>query len=117
MTGEDLKRRTQEFALRIIRLVEALPYSRTSRITGDQLIRAATSVGSNYRAGCRAQSRADFIAKLKIVERECDESIYWLELLVEARFVSRSAVEGLLKEGSEILSIIVTSIKTARSGR
>ncbi len=82
---------------------------------GDQLLRAATSVGANYRACCRARSRADFIAKLKIVEEECDESLYWLELLVEVQFINYEMARGLLREGSEILSIIVTSIKTARS--
>ncbi len=82
---------------------------------GDQHLRAATSVGANYRACCRARSRADFIAKLKIVEEECDESLYWLELLVEVQFINYEMARGLLREGSEIFSIIVTSIKTARS--
>ncbi len=115
MGGEDLKKRTRRFALRIIRFVEALVSSRTDRIIGDQLLRSATSVGANYRAVCRARSRADFIAKLKIVEEECDESLYWLELLIEAGIANNSVATGLLQEGSEILSIIVSSIKTARS--
>ena len=101
--------------MEIIRFVEKLPYSRICRVVGDQLLRSATSVGANYRAACRARSRPDFIAKLKIVEEECDESLYWLELLVDAGSVKHSAAKALLEEGSEILSIIVTSIKTARS--
>ncbi len=81
---------------------------------GDQLLRAATSVGANYRAARRARSRADFIAKLKIVEEECDESLYWLELLTESGHAKGPVATGLLQEGSEILSIIVSCIKTAR---
>jgi len=115
MSVEDLKKRTRSFALEIIRFVEKLPHSRICRVVGDQLLRAATSVGANYRAACRARSRPDFIAKLKIVEEECDESLYWLELLMDAGSVERSEAGDLLEEGSEILSIIVTSIKTARS--
>jgi four helix bundle protein len=117
MSGEDLQKRTRIFALRIIRFVEGLPATKTSRILGDQLIRAGTSVGANYRACCRARSRADFIARLKIVEEECDEALYWLELLVENGCMASSDATGLLAEGFELLSIIVTSIKTARSNR
>ncbi len=77
-------------------------------------MRAATSVGANYRAARRARSRADFIAKLKIVEEECDESVYWLELLMESGNAKSPVATALLQEGSEILSIIVSCIKTAR---
>ncbi len=98
-----------------MQFVESLGNSRTCGIIRDQLLRAATSVGANYRAVCRARSLADFIAKLKIVEEECDESLYWLELLIEAGLSKDSVASGLLQEGSEILSIIVGSVKTARS--
>ena len=115
MNAEEFKARTKAFVLRIIRLVEALPKTRTSDVIGRQLLRSGTSVGANYRASCRARSGADFIAKMKIVEEECDESIYWIELLVESNQIEQRLVSDLLKEGDEILSIVVASIKTARS--
>jgi four helix bundle protein len=115
MTPEDLKKRTKAFALRIIRLAESLPKSRTTDVIGRQLLRCGTSVGANYRAACRARSRADFIAKTKIVEEECDEALYWIELLVEGGLVEAARVEDLMTEGNAILSMVVASIKTARS--
>lgn len=81
---------------------------------GRQLLRSATSVGANYRAVCRAKSRPDFIAKLGIVEEECDESIYWIEMLVETNHVKPVLVSDLMKEAEEILAIVVASAKTAR---
>jgi len=82
MNEEDFKRRTKQLALRVIRLVEALPQSRTSEVIGKQLIRSATSVGANYRSACRGKSTADVIAKLSLVEEEADESLYWMELIL-----------------------------------
>lgn len=87
MTKAEMLQRTQAFALRIIRLVEALPPGKTGQALGAQLIRSGTSVGANYRAACRAKSKADFVNKLKIVEEECDESLYWMELLVAAELI------------------------------
>lgn len=84
---------------------------------GGQLLRCGTSVGANYRAACRAKSTADFIAKLGIVEEEADESIYWIELLVEAGLLKQSRVADLLDEANQILSIVVSSINTARGGK
>ncbi len=81
MTPEELKTRTKAFAVRVIRLVDALPRSLAAQVVGRQLLRSATSVGANYRAACRAQSRAEFAAKLSIVVEEADETLYWLELL------------------------------------
>lgn len=81
------------------------------------MLRSGTSVGANYRAACRARSRADFVAKMKIVEEECDESIYWLELLAEAGSVKAERLVDLLNEANELLSLTVASIKTARSGK
>lgn len=81
---------------------------------GRQLLRSATSVGANYRAVCRAKSRADFIAKLGIVKEECDETLYWIEMLAETNQVKQALVANLLKEGEEILAIVVASAKTAR---
>jgi len=103
------------FGLRVIRMTESLPRSRAADVVSRQLIRCATSVGANYRAACRAKSRVDFIAKLKIVEEECDESLYWMEILVRSGLIAEDRVSSLIQEANEILSIAVTSIKTARS--
>jgi four helix bundle protein len=100
--------------LRIIRLVDSLPKSRTAGILGGQLLRAGTSVGANYRAACRARSAADFISKMGIVEEECDESAYWMELLIEASIVKRNRLADLLNEANEILAMVVASIRTSR---
>src|SRR5437764_9753892 len=108
MTQEEMKQRTRELALRVIRLVESLPSTKTSKVVGHQLLRSATSVGANYRAACRAKSTADFINKLAIVEEEADESIYWIELLVESDQVTLKLVEKLLDELNQIVSIVVS---------
>ena len=115
MEAENLKERTKSFALGVARVVAALPMNPGCHLLGGQLLRAGTSVGANYRASCRAKSRADFIAKLKIVEEECDESLYWMELLAEIGHVNAKSVEALMSVGNQILSIIVASIRTARS--
>ena len=115
MNPDDFKRRTRAFALRVIRLVRALPKSRVSEVIGRQLLRSGTSVGANYRSACRARSRADFVAKLKLVEEECDESLYWIELLIDSGEVKAELVDDLMKEGHAILALVVASIKTARS--
>ena len=115
MNREEIKVRTKQFALRVIRLVEALPKSYAAEVIGKQLLRAATSVGANYRAACRARSKAEFVAKLGIVEEESDECSYWLELIVEAGLVKHERVADLMKEADEITAIMVSSIQTARS--
>ncbi|MGI8566883.1 MAG: four helix bundle protein [Pyrinomonadaceae bacterium] len=109
-----MKTRTRSFALRIIRLVDALPKTRTAEVVGRQLLRCGTSVGANYRASCRAKSPADFIAKMGIVEEEADETVYWIELLIESGQVDKERVNSLLDEANQILSIAVSSINTAR---
>ena len=114
MRPEDLKRRTKRFALRVIRLVRALPRNPVGDITSRQLFRAGTSVGANYRSACRAQSAADFVAKMHRVQEEADESLYWMELLAEARIVPLSRLKDLMQETEELVAIIVASIKTAR---
>jgi len=114
MDKEEMKERTKQFALRVIRLVESLPRERTAEVIGRQLLRSGTSVGANYRAACRAKSPADFIAKMGIVEEEADESLFWMELLVESGIVEASKLESLMKEADELLAITVSSIKTAR---
>jgi four helix bundle protein len=110
----DLKQRTKQFGLRVIRLTQSLPKNREADVIGRQLLRSATSVGANYRSACRGRSPAEFQAKLGIVEEEADESAYWIELLVEAALVKPSRVEALLIEANELTAIIVTSIKTSR---
>ena len=88
----DLKLRTKQFALRVVKLVESLPQTQTARVFGGQLLRSSTSVPANYRAACRARSNADFIAKMGIVEEETDESVFWIEMLVDTNLVKRSRV-------------------------
>jgi len=114
MTPEEMKTRTRKFSLRVMRLVEALPRTRTGEIVGRQLLRCGTSVGANYRSACCARSKADFIARMGIVEEEADEAAYWMELLAEAELVAESRVANLMKECKEIVAIVVASINTAR---
>ena len=111
---EEFKRRTFLFGVRVIRLTEALSKTDAARVIGKQLLRCGTSVGANYRAAARARSRADFISKMGIVEEECDESLYWIEMLCELELLERKRVEPLLAEANELLSITISSIKTAR---
>jgi four helix bundle protein len=110
----DLRPRTKAYALRIIRLVESLPHDRTADVIGKQLLRSATSVGANYRAACRSRSPADFVAKMGIVEEEADESLYWMELLVESGLIPQQRLTDLMEEGNQLVAITVASIKTAR---
>jgi len=112
---ETFKRRTKGFGLAVVKLVETLPRNRTAEVLGKQLLRAGTSVGANYRAACRGKSAADVLAKLSIVEEEADESIYWMELLVEGGVVLLEHVRALIKEADEILAMTVASIKTLRN--
>lgn len=114
MNSDDLKKRTKEYAMRIIKLVRSLPSSREGRIIGDQLFRSGTSVASNYRAALRARSKAEFISKLGTVEEETDESIFWMELLIECEMVRKELLWDLIKEGNELLSIIIATKITAR---
>jgi len=114
MDEEDLKRRTKQFALRVIRLVEALPRTRTAQVIGNQLLRSATSVAANYRAACRARSQADFVHKLGLVEEEADESLFWLEMVVETELMPAARVQDLVQETDELTAIFVASRKTAK---
>ena len=114
MSKEDFRRRTFEFGIRVIRLAESLPKTDAARVIGKQLLRCATADGANYRAAVRARSRADFIAKMGIVEEECDEALYWLDMLVELQLINADRSKELRAEGNEILAIVVASIRTAR---
>ena len=113
----DLKKRTKAFALRILKLVDALPKTTTGRALASQIVRSGTSVAANYRAACRARSTADFIAKMGVVEEEADETLFWLELLEESKLVSAAKLTAIKREADELIAITVASIKTARSNR
>jgi four helix bundle protein len=114
MDQQEMKKRTKEFALRIMKLVGALPQSIEGRAVGNQLVRAGTSVGANYRAACRGRSRAEFIAKLGLVEEEADESAFWLEIIIEGNLLKKHQAESLLKEANELVAIIAASRKSAK---
>jgi four helix bundle protein len=114
MNKEDMKRRTKHFALNIIRLVASLPQGQITEVIGRQLLRSGTPVGSNYRSDCRAKSTADFISKMGVVEEEANETMYWMELLIESGLARQDDPTHLLDEANQILAITVSSIKTAR---
>jgi len=115
MTEKELLQRPKDFALRVIKLVNALPNNPAGRTIGGQLIRSGTYVSSNYRASCRGRSKAEFIAKLGIVEEEADESALWLELIIESHLLKRARVTDLLQEAHELTKIMSASKITARS--
>jgi len=112
--AENLQARTMEFGLRVVRLYRALPQTGEARVIGNQLLRAGTAVGANYRAVCRARSTAEFIAKIGIVVEEADESDYWLEMLARAEIMSEKSLASLRVESAELLAIFAASYATAR---
>lgn len=111
---KNLKTEQRSLALSVIQLAEELPPGRTTNVISRQLVRSATSIGANYRAACRGKSNAGVISKLSIVEEEADESVYWLELLIESDNVPEERVRKLLNESNEIVAMTVASIKTLR---
>ena len=113
MNEREMLGRTKQFALRIMKLVGALPKSIQGRAIASQLMRSGTSVAANYRAACRARSKAEFIAKLGTVEEEADETAFWLELIIEGSLLNASQIQPLLTEASEIVAITAASKKTA----
>jgi four helix bundle protein len=115
--ASDLKKRTKAFALRNLKLVDAMPKTTAGRAPASQIVRAGTSVAANYRAACRAKSTADFIAKMGIVEEEGDETLFWLELLEESELVPTAKLTAIKQEADELTAITVASIKTARRNR
>jgi four helix bundle protein len=114
VTPVELKQRTKAFALRVIKLVEALPTTTVGRALGRQLVRSGTSVAANYRAACRARSRAEFVAKMGVVEEEADETMLWLELLAESNTMPPDHLAALLREANELTAIMAASRKTAK---
>jgi len=115
MDADDLKKRTKQFGLRILKLVGALPNTIQGRAIGSQLVRSGTSVGANYRAACRGRSKAEFVAKLGTVEEEADESAYWMEMIIEGSLLKQSQVEPLLNEANELVKIMARSRISASS--
>lgn len=114
---KDLKTRTKEYALRIIRLYTALPQTVEAQVIGKQLLRSGTSVGAHYREGMRARSDAEFISKIEGGLQELEESLYWMELLVEAQIVSEQKLSELMNEAGELTAILITCAKNARNKR
>jgi len=112
---EELKERSKQFAIRIIKLFPLLPKTEEARVIGRQILRSGTSVAANYRAVCRARSKAEFIAKIGVVVEEADETVFWLELLVQAGIVQQDQVEGILAEANELLAIFAASQRTVKS--
>jgi len=111
---EELKKRTQYFAIKIIRLIEQIPYNKPEKAIANQLIRSGTSIGANYRAACRAKSERDFLNKILIVEEEADGTLYWLELLKEIGLVDENALDPLMIECNEFVAIFTAIGKTTR---
>ena len=109
-----LKDRAKQFAIRIVKLFRALPKTDEARVIGKQVLRSGTSVGANYRAVCRARSNAEFIAKIGIVVEEADETVFWLEVLVQTEIVSAKQMKSLLDEANELLAIFAASQRTSK---
>ena len=116
-TPADIKLRTKHFAVRVINMTESLPGRPAARVISNQILRSATSVGANYHSACKARSHAEFIAKMGVVAEEADETVFWLELLVEAGLVKAKRMESLLKEANELVAIFFASQVTARARR
>lgn len=112
--AQELKERTKQFAIRVVRLFRSLPKTEEARVVGKQALRSGTSVAANYRAVCRARSKAEFIAKIGVVVEEADETVFWLELLVETGIVAQARMDGLLTEANELLAIFAASQRTSK---
>ena len=111
---EELKRRTKAFAIRIVKMFRSLPKTEDARVIGRQVLRSGTSVAANYRAVCRARSKAEFISKIGVVVEEGDETVFWLEMLIETNIMSATKMDPLLSEANELLAIFAASQRTAR---
>ena len=114
MNSDELKKRTQQFALRVLKLADALPRTPAGRVIAYQLVKSGTSVGANYRAACRGKSKADFISKLGTVLEEADESAFWLELIITGGLLAAARVQPLLQEANELTAIFASGLKSAK---
>jgi four helix bundle protein len=112
--ADELRKRTKSFAIRIVHLFRALPRSPDAQTLGKQVLRSGTSVAANYRAVCRARSKAEFVSKMGIVVEEADETVFWLEIMVETELIPQAKMQGLQKEANELLAIFSASLRTAR---
>ena len=112
MTNDELKLRTKQFSLSILKSVDKLPNTLQSRIIINQLVKSATSVGANYRAVCRARSYREFVSKMNIVLEEADESQFWLEIISEMKWMNQYENDILTKESGELVAIFVATLKT-----
>jgi len=117
MNKQELKDRTKRFALRVIKLVDALPKTTAGRVIGNQLIRSGTAVGANYRAACRGRAKAEFVAKIGVVAEEADESAFWMELIIEGGLLKSDIVTPLYREAEELTAIFTASGRTARQNQ
>lgn len=117
MTESEFKKRTKDIAIRVIKVVESLPRKRSADVIGKQLLRSGTSIGANYRAACRGKSTADILHKLAIVEEEADESLYWIEPLIESNLIPEKKLSVLFTDINEIVAMTVSSFKTLRARR
>jgi four helix bundle protein len=117
MDNEALRKRTKSFALRIIKLIDALPNTRAGNVIANQLVRSATSVGANYRAACRGRSTAEFYSKLHIVLEEADECLFWLEIIQEAELLPLNKTGAIVQEANELTAIFAKSCQTVRNNR
>jgi four helix bundle protein len=113
--SEELKNQTKKFAIRIVRMFKALPRSAEAYIIGKQVLRSGTAVAANYRAACRARSKAEFVAKIGIVAEEADETVFWLELLIETNTVRESKLADLMDEAKQLSAIFTASQNTAKA--
>lgn len=111
---DELRKRTKQFAVRIVKLYRALPRAKDAQVLGGQVLRSGTSVAANYRAACRARSKAEFVSKIGVVVEEADETVFWLELLVETGIVTPARMTALMAEANELLAIFCASQRTAR---
>jgi four helix bundle protein len=114
MDSNELKNRTKKYSIAILDLVEMLPNTISGRAVSNQIVRSGTSVGANYRAVCRARSDREFIAKMSIVIEESDETLFWLEIILQKEWVKKSQVDEIWKEGNELTAIFVSSMKTIK---
>ena len=110
----DLKARTMQFSLRIIKLFTSLPKTSAAQVIGKQVLRSGTSVGAQYREACRSRSNSEFVSKMQSSLQELDETAYWLELLVQAQFVRSEKLHDLRTETDELTAIFASSVKTAK---